>query len=129
MNFRQMVEKDLGHFTDSNPAPKSLTIPGKHWRHYELGAVVGFVIYVKECPGGKIRFATVELQEDDGNWFVPSWDNKNENWINAYWLDTVSETLQRMVAWKNKHLQIGFKRGEDGAPMWEDVVIKPIEEE
>ena len=116
----KMVEEDLGRYNDNNWAPKSLTIPGERWRHYELGPVVGFVIYAYEYEG-KTRFATAEIHEDDGNWFVPGF----ATWMSAVWLDDVSETLSRMVKWKNEHLRIGWNDNNE----FEATVVKPIEEE
>jgi len=45
-NIERFVEEDLEKYGRHNPCPKSLTIVnGKFWRHYELGAIIGFVIY------------------------------------------------------------------------------------
>jgi hypothetical protein len=122
MTREEMIEQDLGCYNDNNPAPKSLTIPGKNWRHYELGPIVGFVIYAKEGDEGKNWFGFAEIEEDDGNWFIP--DHAMD--MSAYWIDSVAKTLKRMVQWKLEHLQIGFNH--DNPPVWEETVITPIED-
>ena len=44
--IEEFIEKDLEKYDQYNPCPKSLTIvEGKLWRHYELGAIYGFIIY------------------------------------------------------------------------------------
>lgn len=46
IELKNFVKKDLGKYGQNNPCPMSLTIvEGKHWRHYELGAIYGFVVY------------------------------------------------------------------------------------
>lgn len=66
-----IIKKDLSIYYQFNPSPKELTINDAYGlRHYELGEVFGLV-----CFGSNpVKFA--EINEDDGNWFCFSNNDK-----------------------------------------------------
>lgn len=126
------IERDLSKYGQRNPCPMSLTVidalNNKLWRHYELGAIMGFVIY--NCydneTGEYDRFQIASIGEDDEHWFFRK-DNMD---MNASWVDAVDETWRRVVRWKKKHLRIGWPIGSPlTAENWISEVKEPIVEE
>ena len=93
------IEKDLSKYGQHNPCPMSLTVidalNNKLWRHYELGAIMGFVIYncYDDETGEYDRFQIASIGEDDEHWFFRE-DNMD---MNASWVDAVDETWRRVV--------------------------------
>ena len=117
MNLEQLVEWDLGEYDQEYLYPQSLTVTDdENWRHYELGEIVGFVVF---NDGGWIGLA--ELNEDDDFWYVPN----HPMYMSAGWTKGVYETFSRMNAWIKEHIFIG--RDEDGE--WVEKLIKPIQSE
>lgn len=126
------IEKDLNKYWQNNPCPMSLTViddVNKNlWRHYELGAIMGFVIY--NCYDEKTkeynRFQITSIGEDDENWFF-----RKENMdMNASWIDAADETWRRVVRWKKKHLRMGWPVGSPlTSENWISEVVEPIVEE
>ena len=116
-NIEKFIEEDLSIYGQHNPCPKSLTVvKGKYWRHYELGAIIGFVIYnefikdpwKKDEPEQEyFRISTIE--EDDEYWFAP----RSPMLIDAGWITAVNVTWQRIVEWQKKHLIMGWDKGAD----------------
>lgn len=114
-HIERFVEEDLSDYGQHNPCPKSLTIVnGNLWRHYELGAILGFVIYNefikdpwdKEKPA-KEYFRISTIHEDDENWFAPSLPML----VDAGWIKAIDITWQRVVEWQKKHLIMGWDKG------------------
>ena len=114
-DIENFVEQDLSIYGQHNSCPKSLTIVnGNLWRHYELGAILGFVIYNefikdpcdKEKPA-KEYFRISTIEEDDENWRAPSLPML----VDAGWIKAIDVTWQRVVEWQKKHLIMGWDRG------------------
>jgi len=126
------IEKDLSKYWQNNPCPMSLTVidnVNKNlWRHYELGEIMGFVIYncYDEETKEYNRFQITSIGEDDENWFF-----RKENMdMNASWIDAVDETWRRVVRWKKKHLRMGWPIGSPlTSENWISEVVEPIVEE
>lgn len=103
----ELVEKDLEKYGQWNRCPKSLTIlEGELWRHYELGAIVGFVIYNEKDADGDDRFFIASLNESDETWFAPVVGLR----MSSAWINDVNRTWQRMVDWYNDHIIEGFPK-------------------
>ena len=116
MNLEEFVKYDLGNYDQEYLYPKSLTIADDNWRHYELGEIIGFVVF---NDNGWIGLA--ELEEDDDFWFV----SNHSMYISAAWTECVYETFTRMRNWIKEHVFIG--RDETGE--WVEKLIKPIQSE
>lgn len=116
-NIEKFIEEDLEKYGQHNPCPKSLTIVnGNLWRHYELGAIVGFVIYnefIDDCfdksKQKKEYFRISTIQEDDEYWFAPTVPLLAD----AGWIKAINVTWKRVVEWQSKHLIMGWDRGAD----------------
>lgn len=115
--IEKFVEEDLSMYGQHNPCPKSKTVVnGKLWRHYELGAIYGFVIYNeflkdpwhKEKPP-KEYFRISSIEENDENWFAPS----ASMLVDAGWITAINNTWQRIVDWQKKYLVQGWAKGAD----------------
>ena len=113
--IEEFVEKDLSCYGQHNPCPKSLTIvEGKNWRHYELGSILGFLIfnqsYTTRRDGKDVEeegFYITTIEEDDEYWFAPS----HPMYMSAAWTIAVDNTWKRMVEWRKKHLIMGWEKG------------------
>lgn len=117
MNLEEIIKQDLGKYDQDHLYPKSLTIVNdEYFRHYELGSIVGFVVYYEGAS-----FIIAELHEDDDFWFT---SNHHGIYMDAFWTRHVCDTLNRMNNWINEHLSIG--PSDNG---WQNKVIKPIEAE
>lgn len=106
------VEKDLSRYGQDNPCPKSLTIvEGRNWRHYELGAILGFLIFNQFYRNGEgveeETFCITTIKEDDEYWFAPI----DPMYMSAAWIIAVDNTWKRMVEWRKKHLIMGWEKG------------------
>ena len=115
MNIKELISKDLSIYTQDNPYPKSLTIvKGDSWRHYELGPIIGFVIWNEPKYNKREWVGIMEIHEDDMFWFVPEYPI----YMAAAWIKDVSNTMQRMKNWYNEHIFEGYEdpkhRGESG---------------
>lgn len=126
IELKNFVEKDLGKYGQNNPCPMSLTIvEGKLWRHYELGAIYGFVVYNRfETYGSKEWWGIASIQEDDENWFVSDCSMN----MSAFWIEAVNKTWQRMVKWTKEHIREGWMPGANlsNPNEYKRLVIKPI---
>lgn len=126
--FKNMVSNDLGKYGQDNPCPMSLTIvEGKLWRHYELGAIYGFVVYNRfETYNGSETewWGIASIQEDDEYWFVSDCSMN----MAAFWIEAVNKTWQRMVKWTKEHLREGWMPGANlsNPNEYKRLVIKPI---
>ena len=116
-NIEDFVNEDLSIYGQDNPCPKSLTIVnGNLWRHYELGAIIGFVIYnefLDDCfdktKPKKEYFRISTIHEDDEYWFAPT----TSMLVDAGWIKAIDVTWKRVVEWQNKHLIMGWDKGAD----------------
>ena len=127
IELKNFVEKDLGKYGQDNPCPMSLTIvEGKLWRHYELGAIYGFVVYnrFETYNGSKEWWGIASIQEDDEYWFVSDCSMN----MSAFWIEAVNKTWQRMVKWTKEHLREGWMPGANlsNPNEYKRLVIKPI---
>lgn len=117
MNLEELVKYDLEDYDQEYLYPKSLTIANDdNWRHYELGPIIGFIVF---NDNGWIGLA--ELEEDDDFWDVPKYSMH----ISAAWTNQVHETFTRMNNWIKEHLFLG----EDETGQWVEKLIKPIQSE
>ena len=122
------IKQDLGNYGQHNPCPMSLTIvEGKYWRHYELGAIYGFVVYNRfETFNGSEKewFGVASICEDDENWFI---SNHPMN-MAVFWIEAVNKTWQRTVKWSKEHLREGWLPDRDltNPNEYSRLVIKPI---
>lgn len=114
-NIESFVERDLSIYGQHNPCPKSLTkVEGKYWRHYELGAILGFVIYnefisLRKDEPEEEYFRISTIEEDDEYWRAP----ETPMLMDAGWINAVNTTWQRVVEWQKKHLIMGWDKGAD----------------
>lgn len=114
-NIEKFIEKDLSEYGQDNPCPKSLTIvEGNLWRHYELGAIYGFVIYNEfiddfydKSKPKQEYFRIASIEEDDEYWFAPN----SPMLIDAGWIKAIDVTWQRVVEWQKKYLIQGWDKG------------------
>lgn len=103
MDYKEMIERDLGVYGQDNPCPRSLTIvEGDSWRHYELGAIYGFVVYNNEG-----WFGLASCEEDDENWSVP----EHPMCVSSFWSSAINETWSRMAAWIDEYIFEGWPEG------------------
>lgn len=116
MNLEELIKMDLGDYDQDNPYPKSLTIPGDNWRHYELNSCFGLIVFNNN---GWIGLA--ELEEDDCFWYVP----KHPMYLSIGWIDSVYDVVTRMQDWVKEHLFIGWNEDDK----YVEEIIKPIEYE
>lgn len=125
-DFDEIIDCDLGNYSQWNPAPKTLTIvlPNGRWRHYELGEVIGFVVYNEIEPStNRMRFEVRSITEDDGN-YAPA-----EHPFHAcqFWVHTIQETYNRLCEWCKEHLYEGWPEGTPHTRAnYRREVIKPI---
>lgn len=97
INIESLIQKDLGCYTQDSGYPSSLTIRDEiTWRHYELGEILGFVVWQQD--EGFIGIASVS--EDDG-FFAPA---PHPMLISAYWTKYVYETFKRMKEWIDENV-------------------------
>lgn len=109
MSIDELIMKDLALYGQDNPCPKSLTVvEGKLWRHYELGAIYGFVAYNQIRPNGEEWFGIMSIEEDDEDWFIPS----HSMCMALAWTKAVGETYTRMVDWVENHIIEGWNDDE-----------------
>ena len=126
--IENFVHEDLSRYGQDNPAPLSLTViyynknGQKHFRHYELGEIVGYVLFGDISEDGKTINGTriSEIHEDDEFWFAPN----TPMYMAAAWMNGTIKTFQRMYEWYHEHIKEGFKNGK-----WEANVIKEINAE
>lgn len=117
MNLEELVKYDLGNYDQEYLYPKSLTVADDdNWRHYELGPIIGFVVFNNN---GWIGLA--ELGEDDDFWFI----SEHPMYMSAFWINTVYETFNRMNDWIKEHVFMG----RDKTGKWVEKLIKPIQSE
>lgn len=123
----KLVKEDLLKYGQDNPAPLSLTViynknGQQHFRHYELGNIVGYVLFGQLSEDGKTVYGTFisEINEDDEFWFAPT----KPMYMAAAWMNGAIKTFQRMYEWYHEHIEEGFKNGK-----WEANVIKEIHAE
>ena len=113
------VSKDLYVYGQHNKAPISLTIvSGDEFRHYELGPIIGYVLFgriYKETNG--ISTFISQIEEDDENWFAPN----APMYMAGAWINSVNKTFNRMKDWYKEHIFEGFKEGK-----WVTEIKKPI---
>ena len=128
IELKNFVEKDLGKYGQDNPCPMSLTIvEGRLWRHYELGAIYGFVVYNRfETYNGSSKewWGIASIQEDDEYWFVSDCSMN----MSAFWIEAINKTWQRMVKRTKEHLREGWMPGANlsNPNEYKRLVIKPI---
>lgn len=115
MNLEELIKIDLGDYDQDNLYPKSLTILGDNWRHYELDCCFGLVVFNNN---GWIGLA--ELEEDDCFWYVP----EHPMYLSAFWINNTCDVFVRMKKWINEHLFIGYENDK-----YVEKVIKSIEYE
>lgn len=125
--IEKFVKEDLSQYGQNNPAPLSLTVTynkdgQQYFRHYELGNIVGYVLFGQLSEDGKIVYGTYisEIHEDDEYWFAPN----TPMYMAAAWMNGSIKTFQRMYEWYHEHIEEGFKNGK-----WEANVIKEINAE
>lgn len=125
--IQNFVNEDLSHYGQDNPAPLSLTVicnkDGQiQFRHYELGDIVGYVLFGYISEDGKHIDGTriSEIHEDDEFWFAP----RIPMYMAAAWMNGTIKTFKRMYKWYHEHIEEGFKNGK-----WICDVIKEINAE
>lgn len=126
--IQKFVKEDLSHYGQDNPAPLSLTVTvmykdgRKQFRHYELGDIVGYVLFGDISEDGKHIYGTYisEIHEDDEFWFAPN----TPMYMAAAWMNGTIKTFKRMYKWYHEHIEEGFKNGK-----WVCDVIKEINDE
>lgn len=108
--IERFIQEDLSCYGQHNPCPKSLTVVnGELWRHYELGAIHGFILWnEKYIDGPANKFWIASISEDDENWFVDE-----GMFMDAAWVNAVNATWQRMVKWRSEHIVQGWQQGAD----------------
>lgn len=107
--INKLVKEDLSKYGQHNACPKSLTVvKDKFWRHYELGAIYGFVIY-NEFIDNQEYFRIASLEEDDENWFAP----RCGMCVDSAWTNAINITWQRIVEWYNAHIRQGWEKDAD----------------
>lgn len=120
-DIEEFVKKDLYNYHQGNPAPISLTvISGNTFRHYELGNIIGYVLF-GNLEDNNVHPFISEIHEDDENWFAPS----SPMYMCASWMNSSFKTLQRMYAWYHNHIDEGY----DDNMNWYSKIIKPIKSE
>lgn len=108
--IEQFVKEDLSCYGQGNTCPKSLTVVnGDLWRHYELGAIYGFVLWNEKGSDGFNKFWIASIREDDEYWFA----SDDAMFMDAAWTDAVNTTWQRMVKWRAEHIVQGWQQGAD----------------
>lgn len=109
-DIERFVKEDLSDYGQWNPCPKSLTVVnGELWRHYELGAIYGFVLWNVKYSDGSDKFYIASIKEDDEYWYTPD----DAMFMDAAWTNAVNVTWQRMVKWRSEHIVQGWQQGAD----------------
>ncbi len=127
-DIEEFVEQDLEKYGQHNPSPLSLTVlyednhGHKRFRHYELGNIVGYVLFgfIPDNDNEYVRTMISEIHEDDENWFAPN----TPMYMSGSWMNCSLKTLERMHKWYHEHIKEGFYEGK-----WESKIIKEIKEE
>ena len=121
-NIERFVNSDLREYDQHNPCPISKTIIVDNkgsFRHYELGPIIGYVLF-GEINDGKIKTFISQIEEDDEYWFAPS----APMYMSGAWINSVKKTFDRMKEWYDEHIFEGFVDGQ-----WQNKVIKEITNE
>ena len=121
----QYVKEDLEVYDQDNSSPMSLTkifYNGKYkmFRHYELGPIMGYVVYgfiPQEGDTQTIHAMISCVEEDDENWFAPITPMN----MSSAWMRGTIKTLQRMEKWCGDHFFEGFVDGN-----WVSKITKEI---
>jgi len=122
-NIDEYVNEDLSKYDQEHPAPLSLTITLEDgsFRHYELGACVGYLLYgSKNADSNYYHVMLAEIHEDDEHWFAPS----TPLHMNAAWMKGTINTLQRAEKWYKEHIKQCYENGK-----YHTEFLKPIEYE
>ena len=122
-DINKMVREDLSKYGQDNPCPLSITIRknGKSFRHYELGPIMGYVLFGDfDQESGFLRTFISEIHEDDEYWFAPS----APMYMSGAWIKASYKTYTRMKEWYDEHIFEGFIDGE-----WVSKFVKPIKYE
>ena len=130
MDILEEIRKDISSFSQSNPAPKSMTkVDGRYFRHYEFGDIFGFCLYNEYLDGtlwgkpvdDRLWFGTIMLTEDDGCWRMDSGGMSN---FSYFWISHLSDTLKRLRDWADDHIFDGHD--ENGEYITK--ILRPIDE-
>lgn len=119
-DVEKFVSSDLFEYGQDTPCPisKTIVLPDGTFRHYELGPIMGYVLWsVKDDKVG-MRTYISEVEEDDENWFAP----RQPMHMSGAWINNVSKTFQRMREWYKEHIFEGF--GDDFK--WVGKTLQPI---
>ena len=120
-DIERFVNSDLRKYDQDNPCPISKTIISNDgsFRHYELGAIIGYVLFGKVIDG-KIKTFISQIEEDDEYWFAPT----APMYMSGAWINSAKKTFDRMKEWYDEHIFEGFVDGK-----WQNKVIKEITNE
>lgn len=121
-DIEKYVELDLKQYDQENsyPASKTVVLPDGTFRHYELGSIIGYVLFGKKDENGKVRTFISQIEEDDEFWFAPS----RPMYMSGFWINSAIRTFERMQKWYKEHIFEGFVDGK-----WQNKIIKEIVEE
>ena len=124
-DIERFVEEDLSEYGQDNQCPMSETVilGDGLFRHYELGPIVGFVLWNewREYNGERhMALMISQVEEDDEFWYAP----RTPTHMSASWMNDMMKTLTRMHKWYHEHFIDGFDKGE-----WKCEIIKPVEQE
>ena len=116
------IKKDLSEISMNDLySIKSLTVvDGSSWRHYELGPVVGFILWNVNNyhQQGQDWIGMAQISEDDMYWYAPD----EALFLHAAWINQVLETLSRLKKWYDEYIFQGWEEAipqaaECGGPM------------
>ena len=116
------IKKDLSEISMNDLySIKSLTVvDGSNWRHYELGPVVGFILWnINNYCEGQDWIGMAQISEDDMYWYAPD----EALFLHATWIDQVLETLSRLKKWYDEYIFQGWEEvipqaGEGESKHW-----------
>ena len=116
------VDSDLSEYGQDTPCPisKTIVLSDGSFRHYELGPIMGYVLFGNKDDKYGLKTFISEVEEDDENWFAPS----SPMYMAGAWINSVNNTFNRMATWYKEHIFEGFENGK-----WVAKVLKPIENE
>jgi hypothetical protein len=121
-DVEKFVSSDLSEYGQDTlcPISKTIVLPDGSFRHYELGPIMGYVLFGNKDDKYGLKTFISEVEEDDEYWFAPSLPM----YMAGAWINSVNNTFNRMATWYKEHIFEGFENGK-----WVAKVLKPIENE
>ena len=98
IDIKKLIKKDLECYTQDSGFPQSLTVRDDiTWRHYELGEILGFVVWQDE------NFIDLTSIEEDDMYFQPA---RHPMYVSAFWTTLIHQTFTRMKEWIDENIDL-----------------------